>query len=337
MDIKYNFSLKKYNTFGINAYAKSFVSIENTTDLKAILAAKKAEKKLILGGGSNMLLVNNFDGLVLHNHLKGIEKIKENDDFVWVKVSGGEVWHDFVMYVIDKNWAGLENLSLIPGSVGASPIQNIGAYGVELEQRFERLEAVHLETLETHIFEHSDCHFAYRNSIFKQQLKGQYFITSVTFRLSQKPTFNIQYGAIQKTLEALNVKELSIKKISDAVCQIRTGKLPDPRKIGNSGSFFKNPELDKNTFAKLQKKYPNIPNYPLENGKIKVPAAWLIEQAGWKGKRFGDAGVYPHHALVLVNYGDASGREIQQLSNNIQASILEKFELKIHPEVNVLI
>lgn len=333
--------LSSYNTFGIATFANYFASIQETSQLKSILLQKKylATPKLILGGGSNILFTKDFDGLVLFNQLKGKEVVRENADFVWLKVASGENWHDLVQYCVSQNWGGIENLSLIPGTVGAAPIQNIGAYGVELKNIFHCLEAIHLQTTDCKRFNTADCQFAYRNSIFKQALKGQYFITSVTLKLSKKPTFSIQYGAIQRTLEKMNItsENLTIQAISQAICTIRQRKLPDPKVLGNSGSFFKNPELPANFFRqKLQAHHPNIPHYPLENGQVKVPAAWLIEQCGWKGKRQGDAGVYTRHALILVNHGKAKGLEIKQLANDIQDSVWKRFGVQLECEVNVL-
>jgi UDP-N-acetylmuramate dehydrogenase len=293
-------------------------------------------QKLILGGGSNLLFTQNVNGLVLKNNLKGIELIKEDADFYYVKAAAGEVWHDLVMHCIEHQYGGLENLSLIPGNVGASPMQNIGAYGVEIKDCFQELEAMHIKEKTMHTFDRAACKFGYRESVFKQELKNQFVITAVTYRLNKKPVFKISYGAIEKELEQMGVKELSIRAISEAVCSIRSSKLPDPKVIGNAGSFFKNPEVVKSKFEFLQLKFPEIVGYPLENGNVKLAAGWLIEKCGWKGKRFGDAGVHKLQALVLVNYDAATGKEIYQLSQKIMDAVLNTFGVNLEREVNII-
>ncbi|MFM2250899.1 MAG: hypothetical protein RLZZ358_1826 [Bacteroidota bacterium] len=337
MKIQENISLKPFTTFGIDKKAKFFTTVETLDELKAALLAAK-EKHLqvfILGGGSNILLTRDIDGLVIKLEIKGINLVKEEGDQLWVEVGAGEMWHELVLHSIAQDWAGLENLSLIPGTVGASPMQNIGAYGVEIKDVFDSLQALHRETLEMHSFDVEACRFGYRESVFKQTLKDQYVITSVTFRLSKTPNFHLEYGAIREVLAAHGIDQPSIRAISDAVIQIRQSKLPDPKEIGNAGSFFKNPTIPNAQFDALKASYPSIPGYPSTEG-VKVAAGWLIEQAGWKGKRIGDVGVHAKQALVLVNYGDGTGEEIKNLSQQIQASVLEKFGIQLHPEVNFI-
>lgn len=338
MTILQNHSLKDYNTFGLNVQARYFAEVTSIEDIQELIGNTDYNTLpwLILGGGSNVLFTKDFDGLVVKNSLRGIEVLQEDESQVWLKAAAGEVWHQLVMHTVAQGWGGIENLSLIPGLVGAAPMQNIGAYGVELEQVFESLEAVHLKTGEVRIFNRNECQFGYRESVFKKELKGQYLITSITIRLQKQPVFNTSYGAIQQTLEEAGITELSVKAISDAVIAIRQSKLPDPKELGNSGSFFKNPEISREAFAKLQANWPNVPHYPLDNGNIKVPAGWLIEQAGWKGKRVGNTGSHAKQALVLVNYGGATGSEVWQLAQDIQQSVKEKFGIEISPEVNVI-
>jgi UDP-N-acetylmuramate dehydrogenase len=338
MLIQENFSLKKLNTFGIDAQARYFATFSDTEQLTELLShrAFAETQKLILGGGSNLLFTQNVNGLVLKNNLKGIELIKEDADFYYVKAAAGEVWHDLVMHCIEHQYGGLENLSLIPGNVGASPMQNIGAYGVEIKDCFQELEAMHIKEKTMHTFDRAACKFGYRESVFKQELKNQFVITAVTYRLNKKPVFKISYGAIEKELEQMGVKELSIRAISEAVCSIRSSKLPDPKVIGNAGSFFKNPEVVKSKFEFLQLKFPEIVGYPLENGNVKLAAGWLIEKCGWKGKRFGDAGVHKLQALVLVNYDAATGKEIYQLSQKIMDAVLNTFGVNLEREVNII-
>jgi len=334
MQIHSNFSLKNHNTFGIAAKAKAFVEIHSEEELRIVL--KETELPLfLLGGGSNLLLKNNIEGLVIQNKILGKRIIEENENEVIVEIGGGENWHQFVLWTLKNGWSGIENLSLIPGTVGASPIQNIGAYGVELEQVFEKLECIDLQKFTKKIFTKKECQFGYRDSIFKRDLKGKVFISKVWFRLSKTPKINTNYGAIQAILEEWKITNPTPKDVSNAVIHIRQSKLPDPAKLGNSGSFFKNPEIEKSHFETVQKKFPTIVFYPLENGKIKVPAGWLIEQAGWKGKRIGDAGSHKKQALVLVNYGEATGADIWALAEQIQAAVFDKFGIKIHPEVNI--
>lgn len=338
MDFKPNHSLQTYNTFGIDAKAKLFVEINSKEELFTLLktAAFKNEPSLFLGGGSNLLLTKDVDGLVIKNNIKGIQIIEEDDSTILIEANSGEVWHDLVLHTIDRNWGGLENLSYIPGTVGAAPIQNIGAYGVELKDTFYALKAINLKTGKEKIFNRDECNFGYRMSLFKQELKGLYFILSVQFKLNKNPLTNVSYGAIKETLIANKINRPSIKNVSDAVISIRKSKLPDPAEIGNSGSFFKNPIISKEHFLDLQKEFPQIVHYQVDESKIKIPAGWLIEQCGWKGKRIGNTGSHKNQALVLVNYGEASGVEIHQLSKDIQKSVKNKFNIDIEVEVNIL-
>ena len=335
MKIEQNISLKTYNTFGVEAYAANFLSVGSKEDLFAGLRAD-IHPRVVLGGGSNILLTRKLlPGLVLKNEIRGRRVIREDDRYAWVKAGAGEDWHSFVLWCLDKGFGGIENLSLIPGTVGAAPIQNIGAYGVELSEVFSELTAVMLDTGETMVFDPPACRFGYRDSIFKGELRGKIFITSVTLRLDKKPLPNLSYGAISRTLESMGVEHPTMKQVSRAIIRIRSSKLPDPAVLGNSGSFFKNPELSPAFFAELQAKHKEIVFYQQENGTIKVPAGWLIEQCGWKGQRIGDAGCYEKQALVLVNHGKASGMEIRDLATKIQDSVREKFGIVLTPEVNI--
>ena len=334
---KENISLQPYNTFGIDVSADRLFTIETVDELREVLRDEslKHEAKLILGGGSNILFTQSVKGVVLLNRLKGIEIIKEDEADVYVQVGAGEVWHQFVMWAVDKGFGGIENLSLIPGSVGAGPMQNIGAYGVELKDSFYELEAMNLSTLEIQKFSAADCKFGYRESVFKNELKNQFFITSVSFRLTKHPLLNTSYGAIATELAARGVVSPSVKDVSNAVISIRQSKLPDPKILGNSGSFFKNPEIAKEHFEKLQQQHPNVVAYPTSSGNMKVAAGWMIEQCGWKGKVVGHTGSHKDQALVLVNYGGATGSEVYQLALDIKKSVFEKFGVEINPEVNI--
>ncbi|MFT4032076.1 MAG: UDP-N-acetylmuramate dehydrogenase [Siphonobacter sp.] len=338
MHIQENVSLKPYNTFGIEAKARFFTEVDSIENLRAVLAepAFRSIQKLILGGGSNVLLTRDFEGLVIRIVILGIEIVRENDQHVYLKAGAGVVWHELVLKSLGMGLSGIENLSLIPGSVGASPMQNIGAYGVEIREVFEALEAIHIETGETRIFRADECRFGYRESIFKHELKGQYIIVSVTFRLSKEPHYQITYGDIQKTLTEMGVAEPSTQAISEAVIRIRQSKLPNPAEIGNAGSFFKNPEISTRQYQSLKEKYPALPGYPTGVDAVKIPAGWLIEQTGWKGHREGNVGVHARQALVLVNYGGGTGVEIKALSEKIQASVFEKFGVGLSAEVNFI-
>jgi UDP-N-acetylmuramate dehydrogenase len=337
MQILENISLKPLNTFGMDVKARWFAKLHSKEQLAELFGSAewKGKPRFILGGGSNILFTKDVDALVVRNELKGIEVVKEDADFVYVRSGAGEVWHEFVLDCIRNNRAGVENLSLIPGSVGAGPMQNIGAYGVELKDVFHELEAYHLAEGFTRTFSAEECKFGYRESVFKHELKNQFFITSVTFRLKKKPVLNTSYGAIEKELEAMGVKEPSIAAISQAVINIRSSKLPDPAKIGNAGSFFKNPVVSAEKHAQLKKDFPEIVSYPSGND-FKLAAGWMIEKCEWKGKRFGDAGVHKDQALVLVNYGSAKGNEIYDLSTRVLESVMEKFGVQLEREVNIL-
>lgn len=337
MEIQSNFSLKNYNTFGIEANAKQFVAVHSIVELKTVLAENQSQKKFILGGGSNMLLTQDIDALVIHIDLKGKKIIEENEDFAWVESQAGENWHEFVLWTIDQNLGGLENMSLIPGNVGTTPVQNIGAYGTEIKDTFVSCEAMKIDSQEMKTFTNADCHFGYRESVFKNEIKDQYIITSVVFKLTkQNHKINTSYGDILSELEKKNIINPTIKEVSNAVIAIRNTKLPNPKDLGNSGSFFKNPILLKADFEKIHVKFPEMKFYEISETEVKVPAGWLIEQAGFKGKRFGDAGIHKNQALVLVNYGNATGQEILNVSKDIQKTIFETFGIHIEAEVNVI-
>lgn len=336
MPFQSNISLKSYNSFRIDAVAEHFARFSSQEQLKELLTQTAGGQIMLLGGGSNILFTHNFEGYVLKNEIRGIELVKEDADYYYVKAAAGENWHSFVQYCIAHNYAGLENLSLIPGNVGASPMQNIGAYGVEIKDVFYELEAFHLEEKQLRTFQHADCGFGYRESVFKKKYKGQFAILNVTFRLRKAPVFNISYGAIEQELERMKVDHLSIQAISEAVIHIRSSKLPDPAQIGNAGSFFKNPVITNEYFASLKKEHPSIPGYASTGNHTKIAAGWLIEQCGWKGYRKGDAGCYDKQALVLVNYGQATGEEIYLLSSAIIESVNKRFGVMLEREVNIV-
>jgi UDP-N-acetylmuramate dehydrogenase len=337
MNIEENKSLKTYNTFSIDCSAMYFVSIQSISDLKEVLQSKIHSKIFILGGGSNVLLTQDIDALVIHINLKGIEIISEDKGSISLKVMAGENWHDFVEYCIKHNYGGIENLSLIPGNVGTAPIQNIGAYGVELKDVFSSCSTISLNNLSEKQFNKEECKFGYRNSIFKNEEKGTFIITSVIFNLTKtNHNKSIGYGAIKEHLNNLQIENPTIKEISEAVIQIRKSKLPDPKELGNSGSFFKNPIINDIKFKKFHNNYPEAPYYKISNSEYKIPAGWLIEQSGFKGKRIGDAGVHKKQALVLVNYGNTTGKEIVSLSKKIQTKVKDDFGISIIPEVNII-
>lgn len=331
-----DYSLKDFNTFGIDAKAEYFATFSSADELEELIYYKPGCKTLILGGGSNILLTQNWQGIVLKNEIKGIELLHEDSEYVYVRAGAGENWHQFVLYCIERNWAGIENLSLIPGSVGASPMQNIGAYGVEIQDVFWNLEAWHTKERKKITFTLGDCDFRYRESVFKTKYKNDFVILFVTFRLAKKARFHTGYGAIHQELERMGVSELSIKAVSNAVINIRSSKLPDPSVIGNAGSFFKNPSVSASKYNELHSKFPSIVAYDNSDGTHKLAAGWLIEQCGWKGYRKGDAGCHAQQALVLVNFGNASGSEIYNLSEQILKSVQEKFNVKLEREVNVI-
>lgn len=335
MKIQQNISLKNYNTFGIDVNAKRFISIDSFYNLQEIL--KKEKDIFLLSGGSNMLLTEDIDQLVLHIDMKGISIDLEDENNVYVTVNAGEDWHQFVLWCISQNYGGIENLSLIPGNVGTCPIQNIGAYGVEVKDVITKVEGLDIESSKRVEFSNDECQFGYRNSIFKNELKGKVVLTSVSFCLTKKDhVLNTSYGAIETELSDQNITAPTIKDVSNAVIKIRQSKLPDPKEIGNSGSFFKNPVISSIHFQKLQQTYPSIPSYPVSDTEVKVPAGWLIENAGLKGKRFGETGTHKKQALVLVNYGNATGKEVYVLAKKIQQTILETFDIQLEIEVNVI-
>ena len=344
MLVQENISLRKLNTFGIDVSARYFASFNIVDELSELLHSPflSDHSPLILGGGSNILFTKSFDGLVLKNDITGIKTIKEDEHYVYVQVGAGENWHRFVQHCIKNQWAGVENLSLIPGNVGASPMQNIGAYGVEIKDVFFSLEAFHIKEQKIVTFSLNDCEFGYRESVFKRKFKDEFVITSVTYRLNKQPVFNISYGAIEQELGKMGVTTLSIAAISQAVINIRSSKLPNPAEIGNAGSFFKNPHVSAAEFQQIKDKYPNLVGYPQENGEVKLAAGWLIEHCGppgvlsWKGFRRGDAGCHARQSLVLVNYDNATGKEIFDLSEEILQTVKEKFGVVLEREVNII-
>lgn len=337
MEIKKNHSLKKYNTFGIEALASEFVAVHSVDELKTVLRENSQKKKFILGGGSNMLLTKDLDALVIHIDLKGKKVVNQDNDHVWVEAAAGEVWHEFVLFTISQNYGGLENMSLIPGNVGTTPIQNIGAYGTEIKDTFVSCDALDIDTLETRTFLLDECAFGYRESIFKNSAKDKFIITSVVFKLTKHShKINTAYGDIQAELAKKSIEQATIKDVSDAVIAIRQSKLPDPKVLGNSGSFFKNPIIAKADFDKIHAKFPDMKFFRVSDTEVKVPAGWLIEQAGFKGKRFGNAGMHKNQALVLVNYGNATGNELLEVSKMVQQTVFEKFGIWIEAEVNVI-
>ncbi|WP_218916775.1 UDP-N-acetylmuramate dehydrogenase [Fluviicola taffensis] len=335
--IEHNISLKPYNTFGIDVKAKSFGRFESIEELETLLSERDTETPIfILGGGSNVLLTQDLPFFVIKNEISGIEVVHETEKMIQLKVGSGVEWHSFVRYSVERGWGGIENMSLIPGSVGASPMQNIGAYGAEMKDTFVSLEAFHIESLELHQFTKEQCEFGYRESVFKRALKNQYVIVSVTYQLLKNPIINTTYGAIQSEIEVMGVEEITVDTVSQAVMNIRRSKLPDPKFLGNAGSFFKNPVVSKEVFAQLAQNYPDAPHYPQESGEEKLAAGWLVEKAGWKGKRVGNCGVHEKQALVLVNYGEATGSEIYDLSTVIIEDVQSKFGVTLEREVNIL-
>lgn len=335
MEILTEYPLKKLNTFGIAAKAGHFASFSSENMLTELLSDTRfRQPELILGGGSNILLTRNPVS-VLKNEIKGIEKIDEDAEHIYIKAGAGENWHSFVQHCIRQQWAGVENLSLIPGNVGASPMQNIGAYGVEIKDVFHSLEAYHIQDKKVVTFKTKDCRFGYRESIFKNKRKGEFVILNVSYRLNKKPDFNTSYGAIEKELEDMGVEELSIRAVSEAVIRIRSAKLPDPAKVGNAGSFFKNPIVSEAKKEELAKAFPRIKYYPFDD-KYKLAAGWLIDKCGWKGYRKGSVGIHPLQALVLVNYDGAEGKDVQQLAAQIKESVAERFGVILESEVNIV-
>ena len=374
MRIERDKSLRDLNTFGVDATAKYFAEVRSAEGFRELVSAPvyARERRLVLGGGSNILFTRDFDGILIKNSMPGIEVLREDAEHAWVRAGAGEVWHTFVRFCVERGFAGVENLSLIPGQVGAAPIQNIGAYGVEMESTCESVEALHTATAEPVTLSRRDCEFGYRDSVFKRRYRDQFLISAVTFRLHRRPRFEIGYGDLRRTLDEMHVAELSIQAVSDAVIRIRSSKLPDPRVLGNAGSFFKNPVIPWEEFTRLHAQHPSMPHYPQPDGPappagpapaggppqpggdperegdtqrrgdpqrrgpVKLPAAWLIEQCGWKGRTVGRAGVHRSHALVLVNHGGATGAEIHQLAEEIRRSVRERFGIDLVPEVNLV-
>ncbi|WP_291869672.1 UDP-N-acetylmuramate dehydrogenase [Maribacter sp.] len=337
MQVLQNISLQPYNTFGISANAKYFCEVSNIEELKEAFSLKEHPDKFVISGGSNLLLTKDVDALVIHINLKGISIIEEDNNHVVIKVMAGENWHEMILWTLKNNYGGLENMSLIPGKTGTAPIQNIGAYGVELKDHFVSCEGLNTTTLEMQSFDKEACEFGYRDSYFKNKGKGKYVITSVNLKLTKtNHNLNTSYGSIEEELLKNNIKNPSIKDISNAVIAIRQSKLPDPKKIGNSGSFFKNPIISKEEFLIFNSTHPEAPFYKISNTLFKIPAGWLIEQSGFKGKRFGDAGVHKKQALVLVNYGKATGQEILNVAHTIISEVKNKFGIAISPEVNII-
>lgn len=338
MNIIENYPLLKLNTFGIDVKAKYFTSINTINELIEVTKTNvfKDLELLILGGGSNILFTKDFDGLVILNNIKGKEIIDQNQQSIFLKVGAGENWHELVMYCVDNGWGGIENLSLIPGNTGTAPMQNIGAYGVEIKETFIELEALEISSGKIVKFNNSDCEFGYRESVFKNKMKNQYIILNITLELKKNPVLNINYGDVKAILESQNIKNPGIKEVSNAIISIRQSKLPDPKKIGNSGSFFKNPIVSLNQLELIKKKYPNVVNYEINENEFKIAAGWLIERAGWKGKKFNNYGIHEKQALVLVNYGLANGMEIFELSEKIILDIKDKFGITLEREVNII-
>jgi UDP-N-acetylmuramate dehydrogenase len=339
LNIQQNVNLLPFNTFKIAALAKYFVVVRTIQQAQEVFKSEifRQNRSLILGGGSNLLFTGDFDGLVVKNEIMGISTVDENDDSITLEAAAGENWHELVMYCVQRDYGGIENLSLIPGTVGAAPMQNIGAYGVEIKEVIHKVEAIEIATGKVEHFSNDACRFGYRESVFKQALKSKYFISSITLSLTKRDhLFKTGYGAISEILNENAENQLSVKKISEAVIRIRKSKLPDPNVIGNAGSFFKNPTVDHHTFENLKQNFPAIPAFSGEHGLIKIPAAWLIEQSGWKGKTLDNIGVHKHQALVLVNYGGGDGKKIWELAMNIQKSVNEKFHIMLQPEVNVI-
>lgn len=334
MQVEHNISLQPYNTFGLDVNADEVLTLTDKEQLVEISRNYPGEKHII-GGGSNILLTKNVTGLTIFNRLKGIEITGDDGMNIQIRVASGEVWHEFVLYAIEKNLAGIENLSLIPGTVGAAPMQNIGAYGVEVKEVIQEVTAWHWEEQKFVTYTNEQCRFGYRDSIFKHELKGNVFITDVVFQLTLEPRYHTEYGAIQQELEKHGVTDLSIKAISDAVIAIRSSKLPDPKQIGNAGSFFKNPTIDIDQFLILQKNHPDIPSYPVNEQAVKIPAGWLIEQCGLKGYKTGNTGVHEKQALVLVNYGGAKGQEIWELSEHVLQTVYQQYGIMLEREVQV--
>lgn len=329
-----NYSLKNFNTMRVDANAKYFFEVKNINELNNLLSQNRFDNILVIGGGSNLLFTKNYDGLIIKNEIEGIEILDEDDESIIIKAGAGLNWHEFVMFTVNNNWAGIENLVLIPGTVGAAPVQNIGAYGQEAKDTIVNVETYNLFSLTTRIFTNDECNFSYRNSLFKRQVKQELLITSVTFRLSKRFEPNLNYPAIQIALSKMQIKNPTLREIADIIIEIRQSKLPDYTKIGNCGSFFTNPFLSKNKFDEFIKVHPSAPSFKFDNG-YKISAGWLIEQCGWKGKRIGNVGCYEKHSLVIVNYGEATGKEVLDFATLIQKSVYDTFGIELNYEVNI--
>lgn len=333
MTIQTHFPLKTYNTFGIDVLADSFAEVHSVKELQQALAM--AETPLILGSGSNILFTKDYAGMVIRIAIKGIQMLQENEHSVYLEVGAGENWHALVMYCVERNLGGVENLSLIPGTVGAAPVQNIGAYGVELKDVLMSVTGLDLHSHTMRTLTNEECTFGYRSSIFKRELRNRFVITSVILRLQKHPVLHLTYPALAQELKA-HTSPLTIRDVSNAVCRVRRSKLPDPAELGNAGSFFKNPTIPQEQFLRLREQFPTMPSFPAASGTVKIPAGWLIEQCKWKGKRLGATGTYPLQALVIVNYGSATGSDILALAQEIQASVRERFDIVLEPEVNIV-
>ncbi len=338
MEIRENFSLKKYNTFGLDVSAKLFIEIFSEDELFEVLEDNKIESslKFFLGGGSNVLFKDNYDGLVIKNSIPGIKIVEENSDSVLIEIGAGEIWNDVVNFALERNFGGIENLVLIPGTAGAAPIQNIGAYGMEFKNTFKSLEGIFLEDLSKRSFSNDECKFAYRNSIFKNQLKDKFVITSINLRLNKNPGLNLEYGNVKEEIEKLKLENITIKDVANLISKIRMEKLPDPKIFGNAGSFFKNPEISTKKFDEISSKYSELKGYPAGEDKVKISAAWLIEKSGWKGKRIGNVEAYFKQPLVLINLGNAESSEVINFAGQIKKSVFELFGITLTEEVNVI-
>ena len=331
------YSLLTHNTFGIDAKCTDFISYQTVEQLKQIIPSLKGKRWLQIGGGSNLLFVHDFEGVVLHSEIKDVEIVKRSEEYVWLRVGAGYVWDDLVAFCVEHGYYGLENLSLIPGEVGASAVQNIGAYGVEVGQYIDSVETIEVATGNICQFKAEECRYAYRSSVFKHELKGKYIVTHVIYRLSLKFAPDLSYGAISRALQANDIKleRVTAQVLRNVIIGVRRSKLPAPAEIGSAGSFFMNPIVSQCKFESLLRQYPNMPHYIVDGG-VKIPAGWMIEQCGWKGKRVGNVGVYSKQALVLVNYGGAKGEDIVKLSNAVIADVERKFGVMLHPEANFI-
>lgn len=337
MEIDRNQSLLKFNTFKVDVKSKYFTRVKSEDELKKILATDifKKNKFLILGSGSNILFTQDFDGLIIKNEITGIKKLYEDADSVEIEVGAGVEWDDFVLYCVENKYYGVENLVMIPGKVGAAPIQNIGAYGVEVKDTILKVKVLMLETGESAEFSNPECEFGYRDSLFKGRLKGKIVTTSVTFKLSKIKSINMKYGSLKNEFEEMNIVEPDIRDIYEVIKKVRTEKLPGVEEIGSAGSFFKNPVVSRDKLSELIKENPEIVYYEIDKNSVKLPAAWLIDKCGFKGKRAGDTGTYKNQALVIVNHNKATGKEIKEFSDQIKSTVFEKFRIEIIPEVNI--